>query len=776
MKKTIIISLAMVVACSAFAARPKTKKKGECPLELPKNTKIFQVGGTSPIKTIEDAIERVANWREGNTKVPIGICIAPGDYAPAHQLTIKPSFASTEMAPLYIYAEDFNNKPRIHGGAFVTDWKKITFNGRKDVWVADISKLQAPEDFTKLRLVYNGRRLHPARWPNFDPDEPYTSGYTLVSTTNEPPLYADEIKIFPEDVRKWEHPEDAIVRICTKHSYGFSRARVLSVENGTTIRIKRQHVEIKKGDRYERWCVQNMAEELDEPGEWYYNPREKKVYLLTPDGGDPNKTAVAFGRWNPVFRVSKKSGNVTFAGLEIVGGENGIRVAETEDVSILGCSIHDCGMAVWNAGLRTQIRDNDIFHTDGIAMLIHSRWGDRMTDHRQGVVVENNYFHHTGEIGSGSAALFNAGQGVRISHNLFHDVPRTAISGYGRFCDISYNRVRHTNLMSCDGGALYDSGWTQGAGSTIRYNWISDAIGLRRVGVGVYRHRTDACGIYFDECSGGTTVYGNHVENCNWTGIMLHNARWLTVSNNVFISNGWRPVWHYTHQVEISSWEKKGFQTPKRRKIYMDGWNSLVKHDKRWRELPSLAQNPYTDEVFSSDNSMVMGNKFVHNIFYYPDQCHGVLLYGHQVNMSTNLFDRNLYWTGKSKILRSATRVYKKEDTSWEAWLKVKKQDKNSRIANPQFRNPEKGDYRLKSSSPAFKLGFEEIPYDEIGLKVTKFRPKLPVEAEGVREHPEWLTDSKGRYNNKKKKGKGQLRRGGNQRLQLRNKSFNVRN
>ena len=37
--------------------------------------------------------------------------------------------------------------------------------------------------------------------------------------------------------------------------------------------------------------------------------------------------------------------------------------------------------------------------------------------------------------------------------------------------------------------------------------------------------------------------------------------------------------------------------------------------------------------------------------------------------------------------------------------------------ADPKFVDPAKGDYRLQSDSPALKLGFEPIPFDEIGLR-----------------------------------------------------------
>ncbi len=748
-------ALAIVALGMSFEVMAKSQS-AKIEMPLPENTKIIHVGGAASVKTLDEALEQIKKLRAGDTTTPLAICLAPGDYAPQKSLVFTSNFSATNQAPIFIYAADFAKKPRIHGGEFVTGWQKTTFNGRTDVWVADASKLNPPKDRTLLRLTYNGTRLPAARYPNLDPTEPYTSGYAFAAT-NVPVFYSDEIKMRPEERRTWAHPEDGMMLMCPRHSFDWQVARVTGVTNDVIcLDLKRKE---RKGSwRWDRWRIQNIAEELDEASEWYYNPREKKIYLLSPDGSNPNNAVVTMERPEPIFLFEEGSGNCTFAGLELVGGKDGIFIDKADNVRIWGCSIHDIGgfglyggSAVWAHGFGLEVKDCDIYRTGSYGIVIHSHWAARFFDVRQNIAIENNYFHHCGELYPDGGAIFNCGQGVNIRHNLMHDMPRGAISGYGRFCDIAYNHIRHTNTKSSDTGALYDSAWPAGAGSVIRYNRITDSIGLRKKGQGIYAHRENACGIYFDECSGGTEVYGNLVAGCHWTAVMMHNARWVTISNNVFVSNGWVPVWHYTHQLEISSWEKKGFQTPSRRRMYMDGWYNVVKHDARWRTLPSLAQDPYTDEVFAEDGTMVMGIKVLNNVVSYPDQARGVLLYGQRVNMVTNKFDYNLYWEGPGNKVRSCARAWQQEDTSWNAWQNEKGQDKHSLVADPLFRDIKKGDYRLKPESPAFKLGFTELPYDEMGLKVTKFRPVLPVEAEGLREHPEWLTDEKGRYSNKKK-------------------------
>jgi hypothetical protein len=77
--------------------------------------------------------------------------------------------------------------------------------------------------------------------------------------------------------------------------------------------------------------------------------------------------------------------------------------------------------------------------------------------------------------------------------------------------------------------------------------------------------------------------------------------------------------------------------------------------------------------------------------------------------------------------------------TEWEAW-QMAGADTHSVVADPLFVAPEHGDFTLKPDSPALKLGFEPIPFREIGPYQAAARATWPIqEADGVRENPQWL-------------------------------------
>lgn len=77
--------------------------------------------------------------------------------------------------------------------------------------------------------------------------------------------------------------------------------------------------------------------------------------------------------------------------------------------------------------------------------------------------------------------------------------------------------------------------------------------------------------------------------------------------------------------------------------------------------------------------------------------------------------DWNLFWKPAGNLTIKGGPANK----SFDKWLEMqnKKYDQNSVVADPEFYDLEKHDFRLKPGSPALKLGFEPIDTSRIGLK-----------------------------------------------------------
>ena len=70
-------------------------------------------------------------------------------------------------------------------------------------------------------------------------------------------------------------------------------------------------------------------------------------------------------------------------------------------------------------------------------------------------------------------------------------------------------------------------------------------------------------------------------------------------------------------------------------------------------------------------------------------------------------FDRNLYWNASGKPVLFGAKSF----AEWQATG----QDKGSRVADPLFVAPDKGDFRLRPGSPAAEVGFEPWDLSTVG-------------------------------------------------------------
>jgi hypothetical protein len=99
---------------------------------------------------------------------------------------------------------------------------------------------------------------------------------------------------------------------------------------------------------------------------------------------------------------------------------------------------------------------------------------------------------------------------------------------------------------------------------------------------------------------------------------------------------------------------------------------------------------------------------FYRNIFYY-DGAKGRLFDPDKWPNYDIVVDYNLYFDASGKPPKFL-------DFDFDQW-KSKGLDRNSIVADPLFVDPQKGDFRLRPESPAFRLGFRPIDLSSVGVR-----------------------------------------------------------
>jgi len=115
-----------------------------------------------------------------------------------------------------------------------------------------------------------------------------------------------------------------------------------------------------------------------------------------------------------------------------------------------------------------------------------------------------------------------------------------------------------------------------------------------------------------------------------------------------------------------------------------------------------------------SDNSR--GTEFHHNIVSYAAPESMAIYCGRQAAHTIVRWDHNLYWHAgqEVRVFAPGNEPYAQWFRPWTFWRELGF-DQASRIADPQFVDAARHDYRLRPTSPALELGFEPIDLSTVG-------------------------------------------------------------
>lgn len=578
------------------------------------------------------------------------------------------------------------------------------------------------------QLFFGGKRQQLARYPNFDPINPYAGGYAYVGGPLPKPgaMYRDDSNdaavLFhyrEKDARTWAHPELGEVSIFPRYNWMNEIVPIAAVDrDAKTIRLTRG-VAYKAIRPFDRYYVRNLLDELDSPGEWYLDKQTWTLYFWPPE--PIHAGAVRAPMTDTLVEIKQGASWITVRGFTMDGCNGAaVSVHGAEHCLVAGNTIHDVcarfGPAAVevHGGRNCGVVGNDISDAENGGIRLNG--GDVKTLAPGEHYAENNYVHQIGLENGHSCGIWLQGVALRVSHNLIHDITRCGVFGGGPDCVVEYNHIRHVNLQTEDTGGYYNGGLWHIRGQVIRYNLVHDTLGYGRHGkewVTPYF----SWGIYLDDDQSYTHVYGNIVARTTSGGCHIHAGRNNLVENNIFVdSTG--------PQVQYSGHNPTSELVIKRLKEFTE----IQKNPAFIAKYPDISQ-ANLDTVWH-----MAENKVLRNVIYYRgEKCN---LHGfHHVAadpLKQNEVDRNLIWHfGLPLRVAGNGKTMSLEDWQKEGF------DTHSVVADPSFVDPDKDDYRLKPDSPAFKLGFQAIPVEKIGLFQSDLRATWPiVEAQGVRERP----------------------------------------
>lgn len=665
-----------------------------------------------PLASIGEARNRIRELRKaGRLDSAIEVVVHAGLYEIKETLWFGPEDVGDMNTPVtYRVAGD--------GEVILAGGKKLTGFEHKGngVYMLDLSG-EGDTAFGFDQLFFNGVRQQMARYPDFDPDNPYDGGWLFV----EGEIPEDVMGLYEGGkgsnnsficrdprLKKW-------LNICEVEVFVFPRFNwvndIIKIRNynpdtGVVTLEKPAQYEIYAGDRY---YFRNVREELDTPGEWYLDMNRKIVYFYPPSNPDeaivtaPLVKNIIIVDGSPNVEPDYESfisntgserhlmqdpdsinrGYISFEGFTIEACDGTGIIFR----NVRGCEVHDC--TVRNAGgdgvkimggAECRISGNEVLETGshGISITGGMRYLHECRYKSCGHEAANNYIHHTGAFIKCSAGVAITGVGITAANNLIHDGPRWGITSSGNDNIIEYNHIHHVNLETSDTGAIYlcNRDFTM-RGTKIRYNRIHDITGYHLLG-GKVLLPVVTFGIYLDDWSSDTEVCGNLIYRTPMGGVYLHGGQDNVVENNMLL-------------------EAEQFMANFKR------WDPQKEYTQLGTYGQGLKKNTFRCNVMASRSANVKPYCFV--------KVNGE---DGEYDLASNLWEKNLIWCYGNDVF-VADEIFGDKIT-WDEWLK-KGYETGSIIANPCIRGLDTEDFRLEDDSPAYRLGFKPLPLDRMGLQ-----------------------------------------------------------
>jgi parallel beta-helix repeat protein len=598
----------------------------------------------APFATLERVRNEIRKRKESQKFTePIEVLIRGGSYFLPDGIKFEAQDAGTETAPI-TYRAFPNEKPILIGGKgiknFVPHQEKIVKADMTEAGVGDIYFRQ---------LIFDGKRQHLARYPNFDHENPYSGGWAYTAGERIPMGHyikgetQNEFDLEEKDYRNWKNPNEVEVIVFAKYNWWNDIRSVQSIDPVTRHVVLSQWASypIRPGDRF---YFRNAFEELDSPGEWFLDKETKMLYFYPPDSLEGKDVFVPTTR--TILKLEQGTTDLIFFGLTFECCEgDAIQIRDSSRCRIEACTIRNvgdysgCGVAV-NGGYNNSVYGCDIYQIGSKGIVL--RGGDRKTLKPANHVAENNYIHHTGVYFARGFGVAVYGVGQRVAHNLIHDGPGMAIWIDGNDHLFEYNHIRHMNLEISDTGAFYVMGrdWITSRGSVIRYNFIHDILGFGKNSLEKWGSPYYAWGIYLDDNTGGIDIIGNIMLRCPRAGVHLHNGRDNRIENNIVADCD-------SQQMECNGWMESDLSWTSHFSTMVKGYESIA-NEPAWQNKRNIKLHP-KDAVLP--NKMIMsGNEFVRNIVFYRNPKSNYVRFN-TFPYEHNTVDYNLIWSGGNPVL-----------------------------------------------------------------------------------------------------------------------------
>lgn len=497
-----------------------------------------------PLATIAKAVDLMRGAGPGT------IWIGEGQYELQQGIVLDAKHGGTAEKPLMIRGAA-PGKTILSGARAVRNFQPISAaeakrliskEAQKHVLVADLRSQGFPPLETMPptyrpgleEVIFGDQPMQSARWPN-DGFAVFTE--TIDAGASKPvhwvrrEVYRPGSFRFPEDRAKhWDFQRGVWLHGFWCYDWCDEVLKAKSYDPATKeLRLGAKPIygvgsPWAKADR-RRFYALHVFEELDQPGEYYLDRVNNRLYFWPP--GDVTQTPVRLTILKRPLIEATGVAHLVIRDLTIENGRSvGVNLKTCRDTVIENCLLRNMGHSgIELSGARVAAIGCEVTGVATYGISMHG--GDRKTLTPAECSVVNCHIHHVGRLDwMHGRCITLGGCGNRAANNLLHHGPTGAISYSGNEHVIELNEIHDMCHHYSDVGVIYTGRDWASQGNVVRWNYIHDIV--NNAGHG-------SSGVYLDDCDSGDTVVGNIVFGGVGRGVLLGGGRDNTIRGNIFI-------------------------------------------------------------------------------------------------------------------------------------------------------------------------------------------------------------------------------------------------
>ena len=190
--------------------------------------------------------------------------------------------------------------------------ENIAFRGEKSTVIQGCIKLDnwvdegngvfsAKTEYDADALYINGEKYQMARFPKYNPNVRIFGGFSRDVLSKD-------------KANTWKNPKGAYIHAMHRHNWGgFSYEVTGKDENGNLTYIGGWQNNRQMGMHSDFKYIENVREEMTEPGEWYFDKENKRVYVILKAGHSLDNAEICV---NSSFFVFKNCKNISIESIK----------------------------------------------------------------------------------------------------------------------------------------------------------------------------------------------------------------------------------------------------------------------------------------------------------------------------------------------------------------------------------------------------------------------------------------------------------------------------